>query len=228
MLKVSEIFASIQGEGPNLGKPAAFLRIALCNLTCEWCDTKYTWDWKNYDYNKEVREMSVEQVELELLKFRGKHLVLTGGEPMLQQKELIPLLKSLKEHEFYVEMETNGTIEPVDDMLVLIDQWNVSPKLENSGNELSAREKPECYRFFNHLPNACFKYVVKNPQDFEEVWRLAEKYQIANDKIILMPEAATREQLAERSGWLSELSRQAGYRFSTRLQIALWGSKRGV
>jgi len=172
--------------------------------------------------------MSIKQVEQELLKFQGKHLVLTGGEPMLQQKELIPLLRSLKEHEFYVEMETNGTLVPPVEMLALVDQWNVSPKLENSKNELSAREKPECYRFFNRLPNSCFKYVVKNPQDFEEVRQLAEKYQISNDKIILMPEAETREQLTERSGWLSELSRKAGYRFSTRLQIALWGSKRGV
>ncbi|HKM76270.1 MAG TPA: 7-carboxy-7-deazaguanine synthase QueE [Candidatus Bathyarchaeia archaeon] len=227
-MKVSEIFTSIQGEGQNLGKPAIFLRMALCNLTCEWCDTKYTWDWKNYDYSKEVEEMSVVEVEQELLKFQGKHLVLTGGEPMLQQKELLPLLKSLKEHEFYIEVETNGTIKPTNEILALIDQWNVSPKLENSGNEVSAREKPECYRFFNHLPNACFKYVVKDPDDFEEVRRLAEKYQISNDKIILMPEAQTTEQLTERSGWLSELSREAGYRFSTRLQIALWGSKRGV
>ena len=51
-MQVNEIFKSIQGEGPNFGKPAIFLRTAQCNLKCTWCDTKYTWDWKNYDFQK--------------------------------------------------------------------------------------------------------------------------------------------------------------------------------
>ena len=58
-MKISEIFESIQGEGNNAGKPAVFLRTAECNLKCIWCDTKYTWDWKNYDYSKEVNEISI-------------------------------------------------------------------------------------------------------------------------------------------------------------------------
>ena len=111
-MKVSEIFSSIQGEGLNAGKQAVFLRLALCNLACEWCDTKYTWDWKNYDYASEVKEMSIEQVKADLLKPGVKHLVLTGGEPMLQQGELWPLLQSLKETGFFIEIETNGTLLP--------------------------------------------------------------------------------------------------------------------
>ncbi len=227
-MKVSELFYSIQGEGPNTGTPAVFLRLALCNLTCEWCDTKYTWDWKNYDYHKEVREMSVEQVEEQLLKHDSKHLVLTGGEPMLQQKALLPLLRSLKRKRFHIEVETNGTIIPTDKTLELVDQWNVSPKLENSKNPQGLRERPECYGFFNSLPNSYFKYVIQNPGDLNEVLQLAEKYRIPSTKIILMPEARTRDQLAERSSWLTELCRHHGYSFSTRLHIGLWGNKRGV
>ena len=61
-MQVNEIFKSIQGEGPNFGKPAIFLRTAQCNLKCTWCDTKYTWDWKNYDFSKEVKEMTLDEV----------------------------------------------------------------------------------------------------------------------------------------------------------------------
>ncbi len=227
-MKVSEIFYSIQGEGPNMGKPAIFLRMALCNLTCEWCDTRYTWDWKNYEYDKEVKEMSAKQVEEQLLKHDTKHLVLTGGEPMLQQKALLPLFTTLKRMGFFIEVETNGTIIPIAEMLDLIDQWNVSPKLENSQNSLALREKLECYQFFNSLPNAYFKYVIQNPKDLDEVRQLAEKYRIPGTKTIVMPEARSRQQLATRSAWLAGLCKQLGYSFSTRLHIELWGNKRGV
>jgi len=78
-MKISEIFESIQGEGQNSGKPAVFLRTAMCNLTCSWCDTKYTWDWKNYDYEKEVSEQSISMIKNQIISFEPKHLVITGG-----------------------------------------------------------------------------------------------------------------------------------------------------
>jgi len=227
-MKVSEVFRSIQGEGPNAGKPAVFLRMALCNLACKWCDTKYTWDWKTYDYEREVKEMNDDQVKMQILSFDTAHLVLTGGEPMLQQKQLLPLLRSLKETGFYIEVETNGTIVPLDQMIALIDQWNVSPKLENSGNSLAARERDDCYHLFKRIPNAYFKYVIQDSKDLTEVQLLAEKYMIPLSRIILMPEARTPEELSERTEWLKSTSKQLGYSFSTRLQIELWGNRRGV
>lgn len=227
-MKVSEIFSSIQGEGLNAGKQAVFLRMALCNLACEWCDTKYTWDWKNYDYTNEVKEMSVEQVKAELLKRGVKHLVLTGGEPMLQQGELLPLLQSLKKSGFFIEIETNGTLTPTSEMIEVVDQWNVSPKLENSGNPSSSREKQECYRFFKQLQNALFKYVICTPEDLEEVETLAKRHGIPDGKIMLMPQARTREDLVERTRWLQNESSRRNYLFSTRLQVELWGDRRGV
>ena len=62
-LKVSEIFDSIQGEGPSTGTPSIFLRLSTCNLKCSWCDTKYTWDWQNYDIKKEIKEISIEKIK---------------------------------------------------------------------------------------------------------------------------------------------------------------------
>ena len=100
MLKVSkqpdgrpEIFYSVQGEGVHIGKPAVFLRLSLCNLACTWCDTKYTWDWKRYDPKKQIIEMSPEEIGREVLRYNCKHLVVTGGEPMIQHRQLIPLSK---------------------------------------------------------------------------------------------------------------------------------------
>ncbi len=227
-MKVSEVFCSIQGEGHNAGKKAVFLRMALCNLACEWCDTKYTWDWKNYEYEKEVKEMSSEQIKADLLKYQVQHLVLTGGEPLLQQHQILSLLESLKEMGFFIEVETNGTIIPTEKIVQLVDQWNVSPKLENSANSGFSRERPEVYNFFRQLPNASFKYVIRAPEDLNEVRKLAERYNIPRSQILLMPEARTKEDLARRTTWLKDISSDLGYSFSTRLQIELWGDKRGV
>ena len=235
MLKVSkcpdgcpEIFYSIQGEGVNIGKPAIFVRLALCNLTCTWCDTRYTWDWEQYDAKEQIKEMMPEEVEREILIYSCRYLVVTGGEPTLQQRQLIPLLERLKNKEFYIEIETNGTVVPVSGLVDLVNHWSISPKLGNSGNSLTLREIPQAYDFFGALSNSHFKYVIKNQDDLSEVRSTISKYNIDSEKIILMPEARNREALLRKSRWLVELCKEHGYMFSTRLQILLWGNKRAI
>jgi 7-carboxy-7-deazaguanine synthase len=223
-----EIFYSVQGEGVNTGKPATFLRLSLCNLACIWCDTKYTWDWERYDPDEQIKEMSLEEVELDILKYSCKYLVVTGGEPMIQQRQLIPLLERLKNKGFNIEIETNGTLLPAAGLVNLVDHWSVSPKLGNSGNSLSLREVPEAYKFFGALPSSYFKYVIEDHDDFIEVQGIISKYSLATERILLMPEAQNRGVLLQRSRWLIELCKAQGYLFSTRLQILLWGNRRGV
>ena len=92
-LKISEIFESIQGEGASAGAPCSFLRLATCNLRCSYCDTKYSWDFKNYDYDTEVELVSVDEVLRRLP--RTDRIVVTGGEPLLQQGALLELLGGL-------------------------------------------------------------------------------------------------------------------------------------
>jgi 7-carboxy-7-deazaguanine synthase len=225
-LKVSEIFYSIQGEGPTIGVPSVFLRLAVCNLQCSWCDTKYSWDWEHYDYAKEVTEMNEEEVARKILGYGCRHLVVTGGEPMLQQEELVLLLEKLRG--FHVEVETNGTIRPNKEMVSLVDQWNVSPKLSNSGNSVKVREIPECYAFFRRQNNAHFKYVVEDREDLGEILELVAKYEIPREKVILMPESTSPELLREKSAWLADICKSEGFRFTTRLHIILYGNKRGV
>ena len=234
MLRVSrqksgepEIFYSLQGEGASVGVPTVFLRLATCNLTCAWCDTKYTWDWQNYDYDKEVMSLPVEEVEKRVLEFGCPHLVITGGEPMMQQKALASLASSLKRQGFYCEVETNGTLSPQPEMVEAISQWNVSPKLGNSGVLAERREIPEALRAFRGLDNAYFKFVVAEPADVDEVCELVERYDIPRQRVILMPEGTSRKAIESRSNWIAQVCVERGFRFSTRLHILLWGDERG-
>jgi 7-carboxy-7-deazaguanine synthase len=235
LLKVSrqpdgrpEIFHSIQGEGVYAGRPAVFLRLALCNLACVWCDTKYTWDWEHFDQGREVATISVDDAEEGIRRYHCRSLVITGGEPLVQQRALTPLLEHLEDGGFWIEVETNGTIVPGKNLIEIVDHWSVSPKLENSGNTLPAREKPKAYRLFRDLPLAHFKYVIEKADDMSELQAVMDRFDIPPDKIILMPKAQDRDTLLDRSRWLVDICKNKGYLFSTRLQILLWGNRRGV
>ena len=225
-MKISEIFESIQGEGTNAGALAIFLRTAECNLRCTWCDTKYTWDWKNFDYSKEVKEISIKQILQELRKFTSRHLVITGGEPLMQQDDLAELLTFLKP-EFYIEVETNGTILPNNALSVLVNQWNVSPKTKNSGNSLEMCEDNECYAFFCKQKNCYFKYVIENEDDLVEINTFIEKYDLEKERILLMTQASTKEELEEREKTVFLMSKKNNLGFSPRLHVIKWGSQRG-
>ena len=235
LLKVSkqpdgnpEIFYSVQGEGVYTGRPAVFLRLGLCNLKCTWCDTRYTWDWPTGDIAAQLEEMPLADVADAIMPYDCRYLVVTGGEPMLQQKNLIPLLESLKEKGYFIDIETNGTIVPDGKLADLVDHWSVSPKLENSGNARSSREIPDCYRYFAGLQSCHFKYVLQSEDDFREVRSMMQTYRITPEKVVLMPQAQNREELLARSRWLVALCKAHGCLFSTRLQVLLWGNTRGV
>ncbi len=224
---VPEIFHSLQGEGANIGTATVFLRLAQCNLACTWCDTKYTWDWDNYSYEDEVMTLSVEDVRDAVLAYGCPHLVVTGGEPLLQQRGIASLGAGLKDAGFYCEVETNGTILPIPELARSIDQWNVSPKLANSGNPLARRILPEVLEGFSRLPNALFKFVIARPADLDEVLGLRDSFQIPSERIILMPEGTSAAALRDRSPWVSDACVKEGFRFSTRLHILLWADQRG-
>ena len=234
MLKVSrrpggepEIFHSIQGEGVSMGVPSVFLRLATCNLACHWCDTKYTWDWKNFDYQSEVVDLDQEDIQARIQAFDCSHVVITGGEPLLQQAELEPLVAALTSEGHTFEVETNGTIVPIPGMLRHIGQWNVSPKLRTSGNSADLREIPSAIAAFAEMPTAFFKFVVTEESDIDEVCALRDTYKLDPDRVLLMPEGRTPAALEEKSSWLAAACVKHGFRFTTRLHIILWGDERG-
>ena len=225
-MKISEIFESIQGEGTNAGKPAIFLRTAECNLKCTWCDTKYTWDWKNFDYAKEVKEISIKEIRRELEQFSNRHLVITGGEPLMQQDDLAELLTFLKP-KFYVEIETNGTILPNNALSTLVDQWNVSPKTSNSGNPLELCDVNESYTFFSKQKNCYFKYVIESESDLIEISTLIEKYGLKKDRVLLMTQASTKEEMNVREKTVFFMSKKNNLGFSPRIHVTKRGNQRG-
>jgi 7-carboxy-7-deazaguanine synthase len=225
-LKLSEIFYSLQGEGLDIGKPAIFIRMALCNLSCIWCDTKYTWDWDHYAYGREVSEMTIPEIREKLSGFDTKHCVITGGEPLIQQMKLIPLLSELKSNDYFIEVETNGTLLPSSMAERYVDRWNVSPKLQNSSISIEYREIPECLEYFAENTKAYMKFVICNHSDIDEVTALVERYGLKGQRILLMPEGNSAEDIMRKSKWLSEICLRHGYRLSVRLHTLIWSGAR--
>lgn len=222
-----EIFGSIQGEGMSAGRPSVFVRLAGCNLRCTWCDTAYTWDWARYDPRREVARLSVEEVEAHVVQHAAENVVITGGEPLLQAERLVPLAEGLKAAGRRIEVETNGTIEPPRELADRVDQWNVSPKLANSGNPGGRREREVPLRWFARCEDAFFKFVVQRLEDVDEAQELAGRVGIPAHRVLLMPEGRTSEALQERSSWLVGACIRSGYRYTPRLHVMLWGDERG-
>lgn len=222
-----EIFASIQGEGVSAGRPSTFIRLSLCNLACTWCDTKYTWDWANYDPAVEIARTSGSEIVDRVTALGVENVVITGGEPLMQQDALSEVAEALTRAGHRIEVETNGTFEPKLSLQGHVAQWNVSPKLANSGNARKRRVLDEPLRWFAQSEDAWFKFVIDAPVDLEEVDALVARYRVPRRRVILMPEGTSVVALNGRSGWLADACARHGYRFSTRMHILLWGDERG-
>ena len=222
-----EVFASVQGEGASAGEPSTFVRLAGCNLRCSWCDTAYTWDWDHYDRATQVMELDWRDAFGRISALPPRSVVITGGEPLLQRRQLVPLAAALKESGFRIEVETNGTVRP-GPLAALIDQWNVSPKLKSSGNAGLQTIKPAVLREFAGEAGTFFKFVISEPADVDEAAAIAGRAGLPTSRVILMPEGRTAAELGQRSAWIAEECTRRGYRFSSRLHILIWGDRRGV
>ncbi|MGD1959968.1 MAG: 7-carboxy-7-deazaguanine synthase QueE [Fulvivirga sp.] len=238
-----EIFYTIQGEGKSLGKPSIFVRTTLCNLHCIWCDTDYTWNWKGtrfrhvndqkpgyekFDKAEWIEEVATKAIVEQIASFPCKNVVLTGGEPLLQQEELTELCQELKSRDYWIEIETNSTLSPNKSLRELIDQYNVSPKLKNSDNPERIRIKPKVLTAFSGDPKSIFKFVIDSEEDLSEVFELQKNFNIPAEKIYLMPQGTNAETLNQKCLWLVEICKTYGFNFTDRLHVQLWGDKKGV
>ncbi len=224
ILAVNEIFGvTFQGEGFNIGKPCMFLRLAGCNLACSWCDTRYAWDWQMYNPQDEMVAWSIDKVFNRLKESPIKHLVITGGEPMLQQKMLAILTKRLHEAGWYTEIETAGTISPISTELVK--HWNISPKLSTSGND-ARRINSQALETLSLTTSKNLKFVISSLKDFEEIDALVNRYNFKN--IIIMPEGVTVESINNGLKNIGYETIKRGYTLSTRLHVEIYGNKRAV
>ena len=224
-MKIAEIFYSLQGEGSLVGVPSVFIRTSGCNLRCTWCDTPYT------SWQPEGADQDLDQILSAVRSFpAARHVVVTGGEPMIAP-EILPLTVRLRALGLHITVETAGTVfQPVE-----CDLMSISPKLSNStpGGPWSARhgklriQPPVLEELMGRYPYQ-LKFVIENPADLEEVWALVTELRADRERVILMPEGVDRDQLRERSVWLAEVAKDEGVRFSPRLHVELWGSRRGV
>jgi len=239
-LLVSERFVSLQGEGVSTGAPAAFLRLGNCNLSCSYCDTPYTWDAARFDLQDELRPLAVSEVAQWVMSDAPGRLIITGGEPLLQHKLIAQLLEQVDQQQgdqnvpgagavrLFVEIETNGTITPSSALGARVDQWNVSPKLSNSGEPEAQRVKHQPLCDFAQRDNAYFKFVVTSPDDVQEVERLVEQFALVRARVQLMPEASSAAELKERAQKVADWALRARLRYSGRLHLELYGGKRGT
>lgn len=228
----SEMFHSIQGEGSLAGTPSVFVRTSGCNLRCWFCDTPYT-SWEPERTRRDWRA-----IRDEVLAIDCAHVVITGGEPLLQP-EIVPLTEALRAAGRHITIETAGTVfRPVTADLI-----SLSPKLANStptvanhvhGERYTARhdqlrEQPEVIHRLVSFYRYQIKFVVDTTADLVEILAYLEWYpEISREQVYLMPQARTAEQLHEKEGWVERAAREAGFRYSPRLHVAWWGDRRGV
>lgn len=213
---LTEKFESFQGEGPWTGQRCVFVRFSRCNLRCGFCDTPESWDWSRYNPAEVSDRVAVTEL-VSWVRERGVDmLVITGGEPMLQQPAMTALARGLAD--VRVQVETNGTIAPTPELSALVDLWVVSPKLANSGMPYSTRIKPDALSALVATGRAVFKFVVTEPdRDLDEIAQLVDEYQLA--PVWVMPEGTTQEKVLAGMNALYGPATERGWNVSTRLHI---------
>jgi 7-carboxy-7-deazaguanine synthase len=215
--RVSEVFTSIQGEGPSAGTPSVFVRLQGCSVGCTWCDTRYSWDARRGD------ELTLEALLCRVKDAGAQNVVVTGGEP-LEHPALVPLVSGLHAMGRRVEVETAGTEVPPP---LPVDQWNVSLKLAHSGVPLERRLRGAAIERFRDL-GAWFKFVVGAERDLDEVLAIQARHGLAAERILLMPLGMLPEEQQALMPRVVEWCKRHGFRFSPRLHILIWGPRRGV
>jgi organic radical activating enzyme len=217
--RIAETFYSIQGEGATVGCPAVFVRLQGCSVGCLWCDTKYSWD------PRAGREVELPALLDEVAAFPCRRVVVTGGEP-LESPLFEPLVTALGQRGYAIEVETSGVLAPPASAGRDI-QWNVSVKLAGSGVPEERRLNPGAIRAFLDR-QAWWKLVVSERGEIGEVLRLAERFGLPRERVLLQPEGLRAEDLSARTPWLVEACKAHGFRFSPRLHVLIWGARRGV
>ncbi|MDT0377214.1 7-carboxy-7-deazaguanine synthase QueE [Streptomyces sp. DSM 42041] len=248
-LKISQVFGpTIQGEGSAAGRHCLFVRTFHCPLECEWCDTPYTWavtDAKaaahrdGFKYERDepgygLKRMEPWEVLDRLLALwdvqdRPTVIVVSGGEPMVQQPALIPLLHTLAEWGNEVHVETAGILAPLPEFDACVTQYNVSPKLASSGNRLSKRYRPAALEALRDTGRAWFKFVLTSEWEAElagEVDGIVRDCSLDARRVMVMPEGAEAEGNVRLARKFADAATRRGYGVSFRTHVLLWGNDR--
>ena len=229
-MRISELFYSLQGEGKLIGVPSVFVRASGCNLRCVWCDTPYA------SWEPDGEHQSVDQIVNAVASHPARHVVLTGGEPMIMP-DIVDLAAALKARDYHITIETAATVfKPV-----AVDLASLSPKLSNStpheraGGKFAVmhdeqRLRPDVIQqFIDTSRDFQLKFVVAQQTDLDEIDALLQQlkgWQPAD--VQLMPEGTDAATLQSRAVWIDEVCKRTGFRYSPRLHVLLYGNKRGT
>lgn len=235
-MRISEIYASLQGEGRYAGTPSAFVRTSGCNLRCTWCDTPFT------SWEPEGKERPAEDVLASIVRLGLRHAVVTGGEPLLLA-DVPGLCRRLRAAGMHVTIETAGTVLPDDDPAAIADFFSISPKLASSTppaataagwsvRHEAARRRDHVLVALMRVPHQ-LKFVVGSSADLAEARRWLDDLTAAGafvdpDAVYLMPEGRDAGRLAATAAWLEPEARRFGFHLALRHHIAWFGDTRGT
>jgi len=212
LLRVNEIFKSIQGESSYAGIPCVFVRLTGCNLRCSYCDTTYAYD--------EGAEMSVNEILSTIKGYGCKNVCITGGEPLLQSS-IIKLIDLLKKSHYKIFVETGGSINI--DILPKAVTRIMDIKCPDSG-----MDKEMDWDNIDRLKSSDeVKFIILSKKDYEWAKRITRKYKLTGRAQILFGVAYGRMKPKTLAGWI--LKDNLEVRFQLQLQKYIWPNKvRGV
>ena len=228
-MKIAEIYRSIQGEGILTGTESVFIRTSGCNLRCWFCDTPYA------SWQPEGDDLSVSEIMNRLSTWDCRHVVLTGGEPMLFA-EMIPLCNRLRSENYHITIETAGTLY----LPVECDLMSISPKTSNSAPDVAdhprwhrrhehTRFAPHVIRQLSSEFHCQFKFVVDHADDLQEIEEYLRQFpDLTNNQIYLMPQGRSQEELKQTEAWLLPLCDNHGFNYCPRRQIEWFGAVKGT
>ena len=233
-MRIAEIYASLQGEGLLAGTPSTFVRTSGCNLRCRWCDTPFT------SWEPTGAEQSIESILAAVAALEPKHVVVTGGEPLLFD-DVADLCRRLRMQGDHVTIETAGTV-PLD---APADLMSISPKLASSAppadtpagwaaRHEAARRRDDVLLTLMAQGPYQLKFVVDSADDIEETlaWiddlDRAQPSGIDRDRVLFMPQGRTTEELERTTAWLAGECLRTGIRLAPRHHITWFGNTRGT
>jgi 7-carboxy-7-deazaguanine synthase len=233
VLPVNEVFGPTwQGEGPHAGRRCYFVRLGMCNLHCNWCDTPYTWDPNRYDLDAENPDRTVAQIRTRLYDLgatTGDIVVLSGGEPFIHHHRILALLESAP---FSWHVESNATIPPPLWTAERFSHITLSPKVGQSDDPVGRRLPPRALERWAiltrvHPDRIAWKFVARHAADVQAAAELARNHGVPKACVWIMPEGVEAIEVVDRQRALAPAVQAAGLNLTTRLHTLLWGDQRG-
>lgn len=213
-MKISEIFYSIQGEGIEIGMPTVFVRLFACDLRCSWCDTMYAVEGRDFT------EVPVHKVINEIEKWDCKRVCITGGEPLIQEKQVSELAAELIKMGYNILLETSGHKMPPDVFWTENSVISMDCKCPGSG----MHERMDFSLYPKLRSSDQLKFVIQDALDFEYAVNILDRHRIKAN-IIFQPAGG------KSIGWITERvmsDNLSGVRVLPQLHKIIWGDKRGV